>query len=547
MKTTNKFYVLIMVIFVFAGNAAAFTEGYSNNFFGTGAGASPSNSGQYNIFMGGDAGYSNTSGDENSFYGYQAGYSNTVGYSNTFNGYQAGYSNISGEMNTFNGHRAGYSNTSGDENLFNGYRTGFRNTVGYSNTFNGYQAGYSNISGSVNTFNGNKAGFYNTEGTANTFNGYQAGYSNTTGGSNTYYGSYAGHRNTTGNRNIFLGYTAGYFETGSDKLYIDNSNTSTPLIYGEFDNDIVVINADLTATSLSGDGSGLTNVQTSAHTHSGADITSGIVLESYIDTAIARVSDVNAHSSRIDNPHGVIAAQVGAADASHNHDADYVNISGDTITGSLSVGGNINTSGGAYQSDGVTAFKTESDNTFVGRNSGYNNSGAGNVFIGYQTGYNESGNYKLYIDNSSTAAPLIYGEFNNGFIEINGDFYVTGNTYVDSDKKLKEDIKPIKSSLQKILGIQGVSYKWKNKNLADKKTYGRRHYGVVAQQVEEVLPEIVNEDQDNKKRVAYLELIPVLIEAVKEQQKTIFDLSDKVQTLEKELQLREVLVMADIN
>lgn len=41
--------------------------------------------------------------------------------------------------------------------------------------------------------------------------------------------------------NIFLGHKAGYNETGSNKLYIDNSNTSSPLIYGEFDNDIVAL------------------------------------------------------------------------------------------------------------------------------------------------------------------------------------------------------------------------------------------------------------------------------------------------------------------
>ena len=61
---------------------------------------------------------------------------------------------------------------------------------------------------------------------------------------------------------------------------------------------------------------------------------------------------------------------------------------------------------------------------------------------------------------------------------------------------------------------------------------------MIAQQVEEVLPEIVNERQDDKKRVAYMELIPVLIEAVKEQQKVISELSRKVEEHEQELKLR---------
>ena len=53
---------------------------------------------------------------------------------------------------------------------------------------------------------------------------------------------------TTGNENIFIGHTAGYNETGSDKLYIDNSNTTTPLIYGDFNDDQITINGDFTVT-----------------------------------------------------------------------------------------------------------------------------------------------------------------------------------------------------------------------------------------------------------------------------------------------------------
>ena len=48
--------------------------------------------------------------------------------------------------------------------------------------------------------------------------------------------------------NVFVGYQAGYNETGSNKLYIDNSNTSTPLIHGDFDTDKVTINGNMTVT-----------------------------------------------------------------------------------------------------------------------------------------------------------------------------------------------------------------------------------------------------------------------------------------------------------
>lgn len=199
-----------------------------------------------------------------------------------------------GSINNYFGGGAG--GPGGDDNSFFGTAAGDVN-FGDDNTFMGYQSGKSNKFGRDNTFMG-----------------YQAGYSNTTGDYNTFNGLAAGYSNTTGNGNVFLGYQAGYNETGSNKLYIENSNISTPLIYGEFDNDIVVIYGDLSAYSLSGDGSGLTNVPISSHTHLGADITSGIVGELYIDAAIARDTEVNAHATRTDNPHSVTAAQVGAVE-----------------------------------------------------------------------------------------------------------------------------------------------------------------------------------------------------------------------------------------
>ena len=52
-------------------------------------------------------------------------------------------------------------------------------------------------------------------------------------------------RSLTGSGNVMIGYKAGYYEIGSNKLYIDNSNTTTPLIYGDFANDSVKINGQM--------------------------------------------------------------------------------------------------------------------------------------------------------------------------------------------------------------------------------------------------------------------------------------------------------------
>ena len=58
-------------------------------------------------------------------------------------------------------------------------------------------------------------------------------------------GCETGYNNLHGTGNLFLGYQAGYDETGSNKLYISNSNTATPLIYGDFSTNQLVINGSL--------------------------------------------------------------------------------------------------------------------------------------------------------------------------------------------------------------------------------------------------------------------------------------------------------------
>ncbi|MTI29257.1 hypothetical protein E1171_00360, partial [Cytophagales bacterium RKSG123] len=127
----------------------------------------------------------------------------------------------------------------GSYNSFFGYRAGLQTVDADGNTFIGYYAGASepggnNFGGSWNTFTGYQAGHNIQAGNSNSFLGANAGFSNFWGSNNTIVGSEAGFQNESGNANVFIGYQAGYNETGSNKLYIDNSNTSSPLIYGDF-------------------------------------------------------------------------------------------------------------------------------------------------------------------------------------------------------------------------------------------------------------------------------------------------------------------------
>lgn len=81
-----------------------------------------------------------------------------------------------------------------------------------------------------------------------------------------------------------------------------------------------------------------------------------------------------------------------------------------------------------------------------------------------------------------------------------------------SDSTLKEDVKPLENSLEKVLKLDGFSYKWKKDGTAD--------IGLIAQDVEKVFPEVIKE-KDGLKQIDYQKLIAPVIVAIREQQKEI--------------------------
>ena len=130
-----------------------------------------------------------------------------------------------------------------------------------------------------------------------------------------------------------------------------------------------------------------------------------------------------------------------------------------------------------------------------------------------------------------------------------GEIRATNNiTAYFSDERLKENIKTIPSALSKLLSLRGVTYN--SNKLAEQYGYfdKKEQVGVIAQEVEKVLPQIVvpapfdiEQDEDgneysksgeNYKTVQYDKLIPLLIEAIKEQQETIINLQKRIEDLE---------------
>ena len=116
---------------------------------------------------------------------------------------------------------------------------------GPNNTAVGINAMRSNFNGANNVAVGLNALRNNGNGSGNVILGAGAGRAMTTGGDNTAVGVNAGQNLTVGSRNVFLGRFAGEAGAYSDRLYIDNSPTSTPLIYGDFFQDSLAVNGKL--------------------------------------------------------------------------------------------------------------------------------------------------------------------------------------------------------------------------------------------------------------------------------------------------------------
>jgi len=95
-----------------------------------------------------------------------------------------------------------------------------------------------------------------------------------------------------------------------------------------------------------------------------------------------------------------------------------------------------------------------------------------------------------------------------------------------SDRRWKDNITPIESPLQKLLELGGYEFDWRE----DKKVHGNKGHdvGVIAQEVESVLPEAVQTRSSGMKAVRYEKIIPLLIETIKEQQKQIDELKNRI-------------------
>ena len=153
--------------------------------------------------------------------------------------------------------------------------------------------------------------------------------------------------------------------------------------------------------------------------------------------------------------------------------------------------------------------------------------GAGNVIgvgsvIAFRTAAAERmrliGNGRLLIGTSTDQGYLLY---------VNGNAAGSSGFANVSDGRFKKDITPIESALTKVNQLNGISFNWNKDSRPDLNLDDKNHLGLIAQDVEAILPQVVStgEDELQTKIITYSDIVPVLIEAIKE-------LSAKVTLLE---------------
>ncbi len=424
-----------------------------------------------------------------------------------------------------------YLNGSGTDSYENtavgGYTMAANTVTGTTNSVFGVRAGYSMTAGRGNSFIGVDAGLTTNTGSFNVALGLGALYSNQVGNRNTMLGFFAGNSNTSSN-NVMIGALAGQLNTGGgnvfignevastaaqsgtvNRLFIDNSATNDPLVWGDFTSNLLRVNGTLQVNNpgatgyvfpavrgtngqhLQTDGSG--NVSwVSSDTLSliqDADRDTKIQVEETADEDIIRFSTGDAGNSSTEyfnmtngrlnvlntggsvfvgdsagfkNDGGTRQNTFIGAEAGNHTTIGYANVAvgyrafkqsttalgtpspqhGNTVVGGFALEQNIigveNTAigfanlqrntGGRNVSVGARAGQYNvagAVNTFIGYGSGRSNTGTGNVFLGYYSGGNSGNvNSQLYIDNSSTGAPLIWGDFASNTLRVNGTMQV---------------------------------------------------------------------------------------------------------------------------
>ena len=334
---------------------------------------------------------------------------------------------------------------------------------GASNTFIGKDAGKVNITGSGNTFLGFFAGS-NTTLSLNTFMGYYSGTSNTTGERNTFMGNFSGFDNTTGSYNTFLGSHAGSNnDTGAYNIFIGPSAGYENSV--ENYNTLIGFSSNIDGTSDS-----VTNA-TAIGNKAYVSQSNSLVLGSikYVNSASFNVNVGIGTSAPVRQLHVVGDQATFRMDRPTNTTAFML----------------VRTDGSG------NPLKT----FVVGTNASASNTGEF-VINDLGTAVSGGGSRRMTIATDGS---------------VNFPGAVTGASFTPvSSIAHKTNVKTYDNALETVKKLRGVSFNWKDS--------GKPSVGLIAEEVDKVIPEVVAHNDKDATGVNYDSLVGVLVEAVKEQQ-----------------------------
>ena len=214
----------------------------------------------------------------------------------------------------------------------------------------------------------------------------------------------------------------------------------------------------------------------------------------------------------------ITSANIGSQSVSYATTAGSAPANGGTSSNTNSVS---SATGGGYTWTGINYFETNNGGSAVNNSNSAKlqaySSSNNTAFMSFHRGGYYATNFGLDNDNVfrlggwSAAA-------NRWQLDMSGNMTVAGDVTAYSDARVKENIVTIENALSKVLALRGVSYNRIDSD--DKKT----KIGVIAQETLQVVPEVVNQDNDGMFNVSYGNLAGLFIEAFKEQQKEIEEL-----------------------
>ena len=393
---------------------------------------------------------------------------------NTALGLQALASISTGFGNTASGYRVLYSNTTGVGNTACGDRALFSNTSGKNNTAVGYRALYSNTTANNNTANGFRALGSNTTGKNNTASGYWALYSNTTGSYNTAAGFRALGSNTSGERNTACGFRALSANT------VGNYNTA--------------IGFQALLSNTTGRKNTATGYQALFSNTGGWDNTA---------CGYRALFSNSFNSARNNTAIGSYALNLNA------------NGQGNTAVGTIAL---INNTGG-------------SNNIAVGYRAGIYVTGSQNIDIGHSGYAGENQTTRIGFSQNRMFVAGVRGVTTGLANAVNVMIDSAGQLgTISSSRRFKDDIHDMADASERLLDLRPVLFRYKEAFVNGENPI---QYGLIAEEVAEVFPDLVVYDEEGKPfTVKYHLLSTMLLNELQEQQAELDALASRMEKLE---------------